>query len=123
MPVLVESLEITAGRAVVEFNLAEAMDERRNTKLFPILVERTNIPYNSSSPPGLIEANTRDPWSQSGKYALGWVYFCIILLTVAILVRLYHLWTDKIRTALHKEDALNTTKTSSPDTDYELSAL
>lgn len=90
----------------------------------PQLEKRINIPCcNSSSPPGLVEANTVDPWSQSGKYALGWVYFCVILLVIASALRFYHLWTDKIRTALHKEDVLENAKTASPDTDYELSAL
>lgn len=88
------------------------------------LVKRINIPLNSSNTsPGLIEANTRDPWNKSGKYALGWVYFSIILLVFATLIRLYHLWTDKIRTALHQEEIHNLNISDSPASDYQLSAL
>ncbi|KAG9677218.1 putative FRE ferric reductase-like transmembrane component, partial [Aureobasidium melanogenum] len=87
------------------------------------LEKRINIPLNSTSPAGLVEANTRDPWSKSGKYALGWVYFCIILLVFACLLHLYHIWTDKIRTALYKEDAAASAMIESPATDYELSVL
>lgn len=87
------------------------------------IVKRINIPYNSTSPPGLIEAETRDPWNKSRKYALGWVYFSIILLILASVLRLYHIWTDKIRTALHKGDVVTSDKTIFPSKDYELSAL
>ena len=88
------------------------------------LDKRINIPCcNSTSPAGLVEASTVDPWSQSGKYALGWTYFCIILLVISIAKRIYHLWTDKIRTALFKADIESSSKTASPDSDFELSAL
>ncbi|KAF1929255.1 uncharacterized protein M421DRAFT_61047 [Didymella exigua CBS 183.55] len=87
------------------------------------LVRRLNIPHNSSSPAGLVEANTVDPWNESGKYALAYVYFCIPLLVVAALMRYYHLFTDKIRTALHQEEVLQSSAASSPDTDYEMSVL
>ena len=86
----------------------------------PTLVERVNIPVTSKSPVGLIAASKQDPWSQSGQYALGWVYFCIILLIATCLVRIYHLWTDKIRRALYKEEVVKSSKTSSPDSDYEM---
>jgi hypothetical protein len=71
----------------------------------------------------LIEANTVDPWNKSGKYALAYIYFCIPLLVIAALMRYYHLFTDKIRTALHQEEVLQSSTTSSPDTDYEMSVL
>ena len=87
------------------------------------LVERINIPVNKTSPPGLQETKTRDPWSKSGKYALGWVYFSIILLVLTSLVRFYHLFSDRVRTALYKEEVYKSSATSSPDTDYELSVL
>lgn len=87
------------------------------------LERRINISLNETSPSGLIEAETKDPWSKSGKYALGWVYFCIVLLIVACLLHLYHFWTDKIRTALYKEDISTTATIESPATDYELSIL
>ncbi|KAI9817529.1 MAG: hypothetical protein M1827_001139 [Pycnora praestabilis] len=87
------------------------------------LAKRIFIPFNGTSPPGLIEANTVDPWQKSGKYALGWVYFCVILLLIASTLRFYHLWTDKIRTAIRKEEVEKSLVTASPDSDYELSAL
>ncbi|MCJ1303971.1 hypothetical protein MMC08_006782 [Hypocenomyce scalaris] len=87
------------------------------------LTKRINIPVTSNSPPGLIAASKEDPWSKAGKYSLGWVYFSIIILVVTSLIRLYHLWTDKIRRALHKEEAEKTSESSSPDTDYEMENL
>ncbi len=87
------------------------------------LAKRVDVPFNQSSPAGLIEANTRDPYNRSGKYALGWVYFSIILLVCTAIVRYYHLWTDIIRAALFQEEVSKSSKTSSPDTDYELSDL
>ena len=92
----------------------------------PSLVARVVLPpFNSSTAPtGLIEAVTKDPWSKSDKYARGWVYFCIILLAFAVAARIYHLWTDKIRTAQYKgnnpESPLYLT---SPETPYEMSYL
>ncbi|KIW09410.1 hypothetical protein, variant [Verruconis gallopava] len=63
------------------------------------LIARVNIPYNSSSPPGLIEADTRDPFNKSGKYALGWVFFGLILLAFTSALYCYHAFTDRIRAA------------------------
>lgn len=87
------------------------------------LVERINIPVTSSSPPGLAEAIRQDPWSKSGKYALGWVYFSIILLFFTCSIHCYHWWTDKITRAEYKEEVIKSSKTSSPDTDYEMANL
>ena len=89
----------------------------------PTLVERINIPITSKSPAGLIAASKQDPWAQSGQYALGWVYFSIILLIATCLIRIYHMWTDKIRRALYKEEVGKSSKTSSPDSDYEMANL
>lgn len=123
MPALAELLAKRAGVAleVLQDTTASAIQDelREKTPLY----KRINIPYNDTSPPGLIEANTVDPWNQSGKYALGWIYFCAILLVLTILFRLYHLFSDKVRTAMHKDELLNSATTASPDTDYELSAL
>lgn len=69
------------------------------------IAKRINIPINSSSTPDQIVASTQDPWSKSGKYALGWVYFALILLVATTAVRCYHVWGDKIRIAVHKEEA------------------
>ncbi|SMQ49596.1 unnamed protein product [Zymoseptoria tritici ST99CH_3D7] len=88
------------------------------------LEKRINIPCcNSSSPSGLVEATTSDPWNKSGKYALGWVYFAVILLALTSALHWYHFWNDKIRVATHKESVEEFIKTASPATDYELSAL
>jgi NAD(P)H-flavin reductase len=86
------------------------------------LAKRINIPINSTSSPQQIAESKEDPWSKSGKYALGWVYFAIILLLIATTIRFYHLWGDKIRTALYKEEVINSAKTISPESDYELSS-
>ncbi|KAK4964635.1 hypothetical protein LTR66_012252, partial [Elasticomyces elasticus] len=123
MPALVELLARRAGICLEKLEDVTILEESVLGDIAHELVKRINIPFNSSSPPGLIEANTQDPWSASGKYALGWVYFCIILLILTSLVRFYHVFTDRVRGALHKEDVLTTRKTDSPDTDYELSAL
>lgn len=98
----------------------------QGTSTMPLhdLAKRINIKITSSSPPGLIAASNEDPWSKSGKYALGWVYFSIILLIFTCAIHWYHYWTDKIRRATHKEEALaKSSKTSSPDTDYEMANL
>ncbi|GAB7348101.1 hypothetical protein MBLNU459_g6125t2 [Dothideomycetes sp. NU459] len=128
MPALVNLLARRAGLVLDHLQALSSFERQRQEEdeiltLGAELIKRVSIPYNSSSPPGLTEAETRDPWSKSGKYSLGWVYFCIILLVLSCIVRLYQLWTDKIRTALYKEDLITTAKTESPATDYELSAL
>lgn len=88
------------------------------------LDKRVQIPCcNSSSPPGLVQAATIDPWQKSGKYALGWTYFAIIILVLTTALRWYNYWTDKIRVALHKESEVQSALTASPNTEYELYAL
>src|ERR1700761_2558415 len=89
------------------------------------LIARVNIPYNSSSPPGLIEANTRDPFNKSGKYALGWVYFGIILLVFTSGMNCYFAFTDRIRAAWsgHQDEVHKSSVTSSPSDDYEMAAF
>jgi hypothetical protein len=125
MPALAELLAFRAGVALENVEEAAQLLEREVLDYVPALEKRINIPCtNNSCPPGLIEANTVDPWNKSGKYALGWVYFCIILLVLTSILRWYNFWNDKIRVAIHKqtiEEAINNTR--SPDSDYELSAL
>lgn len=87
------------------------------------IAKRINIAVKPSSPPGLAAAVKQDPWSKSGKYALGWVYFSIILLILTCAVHCYHWWTDKITRAEYKEEVAKSSKTSSPDTDFEMSNL
>ncbi|KAK4102689.1 hypothetical protein N658DRAFT_422989 [Parathielavia hyrcaniae] len=68
------------------------------------LAKRINIPLEPNSPPGLVQALTVDPWSQSGKYGLGWTYFALALVGVAVFMRVWHYWQDKIRQAIYKQD-------------------
>ncbi|KAI4288202.1 MAG: hypothetical protein L6R35_002535 [Caloplaca aegaea] len=89
----------------------------------PSLVQRVNIPVTSSSPPGLEAAIKQDPWKKSGKYGLGWVYFCIILLVFTIAIHLYHWMSDRIRRATFKEVVAKSSTTSSPDDDYEMADM
>ncbi|KAI8934731.1 hypothetical protein NX059_008421 [Plenodomus lindquistii] len=123
MPAIPEALVERTSVALVQMNVVVSHAERDIVQTVTSLLRRVNIPFNSSSPAGLIEANTVDPWNQSGKYALAYVYFCIPLLVFAATMRYYHLFTDKIRTALHQEEVLQSSTTSSPDTDYEMSVL
>ncbi|KAF7507173.1 hypothetical protein GJ744_010855 [Endocarpon pusillum] len=86
------------------------------------LVKRIKIPINSTSPQGLRDASKQDPWAQSGKYGLGWVYLSVILLLFATALRCYHLWGDKIRTAQYKEEVINSSTVISPEPEYELTS-
>jgi NAD(P)H-flavin reductase len=86
------------------------------------LAKRIKIPINSTSSQSLIEASQQDPWRQSGKYALGWVYLSVILLLFATAIRCYHLWGDKIRTAQYKEDVVKSALAFTPESEYELTS-
>lgn len=87
------------------------------------LHKRINIPLTATSPAGLIEANTVDPWSQSGKYALGWTYFCLVLVFLVTITRLYHYWTDKLRQAIYKEAMEKDTIIYSPETEWGMTNM
>lgn len=67
------------------------------------VVKRLLIPLTPTSPPGLVQADTVDPWSKSGKYALGWTYFAAAISACVFLVRMWHFWQDKIRQAIYKQ--------------------
>ncbi|KAL1955593.1 hypothetical protein VTO42DRAFT_8396 [Malbranchea cinnamomea] len=86
------------------------LSDRRDPAL---LSKRIDIPVPSGQ-------ERPDPWHEASKYALGWVYFSVVLLILTFVIRLYHIWGDKIRTALHKEDVLNSSKTFSPVSGLEL---
>ncbi|KAF2717450.1 hypothetical protein K431DRAFT_233079 [Polychaeton citri CBS 116435] len=103
---------------------AAEMAEENLPESLPLLAKRINVACcNPSSPSGLIEANTIDPWSKSGKYALGWVYFSVILLVLAVCMRAYYLFSDSVRTAI-REDENDQAYGDLPGTgDYEMSAL
>ena len=78
---------------------------------------------NDNSPPGLVEASELDPWEESDKYALAWVYFSIGILVTSLILRLYHLWNDKVRIALRKQEHETAASVlrASPPTTYEAS--
>lgn len=84
--------------------MGNALVERAGSQTLVELAKRLYIPLTPTSPPGLVEANTLDPFNKSGKYALGWTYYCIILLMAVTVTRCYHLWTDKLRQAMHKQE-------------------
>ncbi|OAL49816.1 metalloreductase-like protein transmembrane component [Pyrenochaeta sp. DS3sAY3a] len=123
MPAISEAVVERSGAVLQQFGAAVSHPQRDVMDSISTLFRRVNIPFNSTSPAGLIEANTVDPWNKSGKYALAYVYFCIPLVVFAACMRYYHLFTDKIRTALYQEEVLQSSATSSPDTDYEMSVL
>ena len=123
MPAISETVARRAGLAWEQLEATGSLVPRGILDTATTLVRRINVPFNETSPPGLIEANTRDPWNKSGKYALAYVYLCIPLLVIAGLLRYYHLFTDKIRTAMFQEEVLKSSTTSSPATDYEMSVL
>ncbi|KAI9054346.1 hypothetical protein LZ554_001510 [Drepanopeziza brunnea f. sp. 'monogermtubi'] len=56
--------------------------ERAGSQTLVEISKRINIPLTATSPPGLIEANTVDPFNKSGKYGLGWTYFCLVLVVL-----------------------------------------
>lgn len=68
------------------------------------LAKRINIPLKATSPPGLIQADTLDPWSKSGKYGLAWTYFSVAFMMAVVIVRVWHFWQDKIRQAIYKQE-------------------
>ncbi|KAI5464024.1 ferric reductase like transmembrane component-domain-containing protein [Mariannaea sp. PMI_226] len=68
------------------------------------LVKRIYIPLTPTSPAGLVEANTIDPWTKSGKYGRGWTYFALALIGTVIAMRIWHFWQDKIRQAIYKQE-------------------
>lgn len=77
------------------------------------LVKRVKIPINSTTPPQLIQAIQHDPWSHAGKYGLGWVYFCLILLLISTTLRLWNYWGDRIRIALYKDEIITSALSAS----------
>jgi hypothetical protein len=123
MPAFQSLSRQSAEAAMGELGQTLSLAERAIESTFHTLVARVKIPFNSTSPPGLVQANTVDPWSKSGKYGLSWVYFGIILLVAASLLYFYHFITDRIRTALHEDEVQQSSVTSSPSTEYEMSAL
>ncbi|KAG9238738.1 ferric reductase like transmembrane component-domain-containing protein [Amylocarpus encephaloides] len=103
---------------MAEAKLAEMSIKRAGSRTMANLAKRIHIKITPTSPPGLIEANRLDPWDKAGKYALGWTYFCIVLVVLVAITRVYHLWTDKIRQAMHKQEIQQYYGEYTPDDDY-----
>lgn len=101
----------------------EARSLRESEQLFNELYKRVNVPINSTTPPALLDAIQNDPFSRAGKYGLLFVYFAIILLVTTAFMRVFHYWGDKIRTALHKEEVIESAKEWSANSATEESAL
>ncbi|RFU30638.1 hypothetical protein B7463_g5693, partial [Scytalidium lignicola] len=97
-----------------------ALSLRDGSQTVAELGKRILIPLTPSSPPGLVEANTVDPWSKAGKYALGWTYFCLVLVFLVTVTRLYHLWTDKLRQAMFKHEVEKRVAEYAPDPEFQL---
>ncbi|RSL52204.1 hypothetical protein CEP53_008181 [Fusarium sp. AF-6] len=74
------------------------------SRSFSHLVKRIEIAITPTSPPGLIQAQTVDPWEKSGKYGRGMSYFAIALIGTVLIMRVWHLWQDKIRQAIYKQE-------------------
>ena len=88
------------------------------------LVKRIEIPLTPQSPPGLVQANTVDPWVESGKYGLGWTYFALALMGSVIVVRFWHFWQDKIRQAIYKQEVEEHYRNLyNIDADYAMAAM
>ncbi|KAJ3515861.1 hypothetical protein NM208_g14919 [Fusarium decemcellulare] len=82
-------------------HIREVVEEA--TKTFSDLVKRISIPLTPTSPPGLVQAHTVDPWEKSGKYGKGWSYFALALMGTVLIMRVWHFWQDKIRQAIYKQ--------------------
>lgn len=83
------------------------------------LAKRVNVPVTASTTDVQLAEMQRDPWSKSGKYGWGFVYFAVVLLVITSLIRFYNIWGDKMRIALYKEDRSQFPNSSTPD-EYEL---
>ncbi|KAG7412838.1 hypothetical protein LZL87_002399 [Fusarium oxysporum] len=82
--------------------MRETMEEA--TRTFSGLIKRISIPLTPTSPPGLVQAHTIDPWEKSGKYGRGWSYFALALMGTVLIMRVWHFWQDKIRQAIYKQE-------------------
>jgi Ferric reductase like transmembrane component len=116
MPAVVENMIERASSATADLESIILTAEQSAIDTLHAFSKRINIPTNSTSPPDLVAAQAQDPWNKSGKYALGWVYFCLILL-VAAGCRGAYLWgTDRLRIASHQDQK---SMGGYPDGEYE----
>lgn len=86
------------------------------------LAKRINVPITASTTPQELAEMQEDPWSQSGKYALSWVYFSVVLLVITFIIRVYNVWGDRIRIALYKESAVKSPYDAPSGSEQELSS-
>ncbi|KKA18736.1 Metalloreductase transmembrane component [Rasamsonia emersonii CBS 393.64] len=86
------------------------------------LAKRINVPITASTTPQDLAEMQEDPWSQSGKYALSWVYFSVVLLVITFIIRVYNVWGDRIRIALYKESAVKSPYDAPSGSEQELSS-
>ena len=84
------------------------------------LAKRVNVPVTASTTDSQLAEMQRDPWSKSGKYGWGFVYFAVVLLVITSLIRFYNIWGDKMRIALWKEDRSQFFPNASTSDVYEL---
>ena len=116
----------SANNILPHISIRSIVEEVIHLEPIHTLVKRINVTLYSNSSAALNASVTQDPFLNAGQYSLAWVYFSIVLLVAAFVIHMYHLWTDKIRRALHKEDAGvagKSSQTSSPDDDYEMDNL
>jgi predicted ferric reductase len=86
------------------------------------LAKRIIVPITASTTPAQAAEIQRDPWSQSGKYALSWTYFSVALVVMTILVRIYNVWGDRIRIALYKESPVKSPYDAPHGSEQELAS-
>jgi predicted ferric reductase len=83
------------------------------------LAKRIIVPISASTTPEQMAEMQEDPWPQAGQYALGWVYFCIVLLFFTFFIRLYHIWGDKLRTGLNRKMAMESGHTGTNEQELQ----
>jgi predicted ferric reductase len=86
------------------------------------LAKRINVPITASISPAEQAEMNEDPWAQSGKYALSWVYFCVVLLVITFVIRVYNVWGDRIRIALYKESGSKSPYDAPSGSEQEISS-
>ncbi|KOS20709.1 Ferric/cupric reductase transmembrane component 7 [Escovopsis weberi] len=88
------------------------------------IVKRISIPLTPTSPAGLVQADIVDPWIKSGKYGVGWTYFAIGVTAAVLITRVWHLWQDKIRQAMFKQQVeKHYQETYNIDMNFAISAM
>jgi predicted ferric reductase len=91
------------------------------------LAIRVNVPLNRTSPPGLIQANTVDPFKFSWKYGIPWVAFPFGMILLTFIFYFFHFVTDGVRQSSREarmnEEVYKTSYNSSPSTEYEMATI